>query len=249
VAARVRFGNAPSGQNRGERGDRHAMTNEITEVVGCDVARGRWVAVVLHDGAFHRALVARSLAAIACACPSAAVIAVDIPIGLPESWPRAADRQARELVGPRRNSVFLTPLRAAVEEPDFAKATAAHSRATGKGISRQAHALSRMILDAEPVAAADERIHEGHPEASFRAMAGTVLEEPKTSWNGLQTRIALLAGARIHLPAGLGEAGRVRPDDVLDAAALGWTAARIAARTAQRLGDPRASARSHAIYV
>ncbi|HEX2105427.1 MAG TPA: DUF429 domain-containing protein [Solirubrobacteraceae bacterium] len=225
------------------------MSRSDTEVVGCDVARGTWVAVVLRGGAFRRALTGASLLEIARACRSAAVIAVDIPIGLPDVWPRAADLQARDFVGRRRNSVFLTPLRAAVEEPDFATATAAHAAATGKGISRQAHALSRMILDAEPVAAADERMHEGHPEASFRAMAGMDLQEPKTSWNGLQSRIALLAEEGIELPADLAAAGRVRPDDVVDAAALGWTAARIAAGTATRLGDPAVRSRGHAIYV
>jgi predicted RNase H-like nuclease len=225
------------------------MTSEVTEVVGCDVARGTWVAVVLRGGAFDRALLAASLAEVSRTCPSAAVIAVDIPIGLPDVWPRAADQQVRDFVGPRRNSVFLTPLRVAVEQPDFATATAAHVAATGKGISRQAHALSRMILDAEPVAAADERIYEGHPEASFCAMAGAHLKAPKTSWNGVQSRIALLAREGIELPPDLVEAGRVRPDDLLDAAALGWTAARIAAGAARRFGDAHATSRGHAIHV
>jgi predicted RNase H-like nuclease len=220
-----------------------------SEVVGCDVARGRWVAVVLQGGAFRRAFVAASLAEVAADCRSAAVIAVDIPIGLPEVWPRPADLQARELVGPRRNSVFFTPVRAAVEEPDFARATAAHVAATGKGISRQAHALSRMILDAEAVATADDRIYEAHPEVSFRAMGDADLEDPKTTWNGMHARLALLAGQGIDLPRDLAEAGRVRPDDLIDAAAVGWTAGRVAAGSATRLGDPAATSRGHAIYV
>jgi predicted RNase H-like nuclease len=224
-------------------------TNAGGEVVGCDVGRGKWVAVVLEAGAFRRALVAGALAEIAADCAAAAVIAVDIPIGLPELWPRPADRRAREFVGPRRHSVFLTPVRAAVEEPDFAKATAVHVAATGKGISRQAHALSRMILDAEAVAAADDRIYEAHPEASFRAMGDAVLADPKTTWNGMRARLALLAEHGIELPRDLAEAGRVRPDDVIDAAALGWTAGRIAAGSAIRLGEPAPSSRAHAIYV
>jgi predicted RNase H-like nuclease len=225
------------------------MTSETTEVVGCDVARGTWVAVVLQDGVFARALVAASLTDIANACPSAATIAVDIPIGLPDVWPRAADQQARDFVGLRRNSVFFTPLRAAVLEGDYKKASAAHHAATGKGISRQAHGLSRMILDAEPVATTDERIYEGHPEASFRAMANADLQEPKTSWNGLQARIALLGRHGIELPDDMGEAGRVRPDDVVDAAVPGWTDGRILMGTAKRLGDAGSTSRSHAIYV
>jgi predicted RNase H-like nuclease len=225
------------------------MPGSNSEVVGCDVARGKWIAVVLRGGAFRRALVAASLAEIAAGCRSAVVIAVDIPIGLPGVWPRPADVRAREFVGRRRNSVFMTPIRAAVEEPDFARATAAHVAATGKGISRQAHALGRMILDAEGVATADDRIYEGHPEASFRAMADSDLEDPKTTWNGMQARLALLAREGIDLPRDLAEAGRARPDDIIDAAALGWTAARVAAGSARRLGDPAASSRGEAIYV
>jgi predicted RNase H-like nuclease len=205
----------------------------VTEVIGCDVAKGTWVAVVLRDGAFARAFVAATLREVA--AEPADAIAVDIPIGLPTRGQRAADLAARAFVGPRRNSVFMTPVRAAVLEPDHAKASAINLAATGKGISRQAHALRHMILDAE--AARDERVHEAHPEASFCAMAGAPLPHAKTSWNGLHARLALLADQGIELPAAAGEAGRVRPDDLIDAAAVAWTAARIAAGTARRLGE------------
>lgn len=225
------------------------MAGRSTEVVGCDVARGTWVAVVLQDGSFDRAMVAATLAEVASAFPSAEIIAVDIPIGLPTFLPRAADQQARDFVGPRRSSVFFTPVRAAVEEADYSDAVTASVAATGKGISRQAHALSRMILDGEPAAAADQRIYEGHPEVTFREMAGEPLVEPKASWNGMQRRLGLLAGEGIHLPRHAGDAGKVRPDDLLDGAALAWTAARIAAGAARRLGDASTSVRDQAIYV
>ena len=219
------------------------------QVVGCDVAKGRWVAVVLRDGSFQGAMLRPSLAEVASACQSATVIVVDIPIGLPIAGPRHADREARDFVGPRRSSVFFTPVRAVVEEPDFAAAVVASVAATGKGVSRQAHALSPMILDAEPVAAADVRIYEGHPEVTFREMAQAPLTEPKTSWNGMQTRLALLLAHGIRLPENAGDAGRVRPDDLLDAAGLAWTAGRIAAGRSRRFGEPKANSRDQAIYV
>ena len=40
-------------------------------------------------------------------------LAIDIPIGIPEAGARPADREARALLGPRRNSVFPAPVRAA----------------------------------------------------------------------------------------------------------------------------------------
>ena len=201
------------------------------QVVGCDVARGRWVAVVLVDGAFDHALLVGSLADVV-EVPAAA-IAVDIPIGLPATGWRTADLEARAFVGPRRNSVFMTPIRAAVLEPDHAKASALSVADHGKGISRQAHGLRHMILDAERVAA---QVHEAHPECSFRAMNGDVLRDPKTTWNGMHTRLALLARHGIALPAHVPGGGDVRPDDLIDAAAVAWTATRIAAGTSFCLG-------------
>ena len=44
-----------------------------------------------------------------------AVIGIDIPIGLPDTGRRQADVLAYTLVGPRRSSVFMTPVRAALE--------------------------------------------------------------------------------------------------------------------------------------
>ena len=82
-------------------------------VIGCDVAKGTWVAVVLRDGAFARAFTATTLAEVA--AEPAAAIAVDIPIGFPESGARTADIEAARFVGPRRSSVFPTPPRAVWE--------------------------------------------------------------------------------------------------------------------------------------
>ena len=39
------------------------------------------------------------------------IIAIDIPIGLPEAGAREADLEARRLLGSRRNSVFPAPIR------------------------------------------------------------------------------------------------------------------------------------------
>lgn len=51
------------------------------------------------------------------------VVAIDIPIGLPASH-RAADVLARAELGPRRSSVFTTPVRSAVYSDHHQAATA-----------------------------------------------------------------------------------------------------------------------------
>jgi predicted RNase H-like nuclease len=223
----------------------------VTVVAGCDVAAGRWIVVVLRDGAFAEAFVRATLREVAEACADAEALAVDIPIGLPEDGPRACDLEGRARLGRRRSTLFVTPVRAAIEEPDHAHAVALNRAATGQGVSRQAHGLRHMILDAASVAAADPRIHEAHPELSFAALTEPpnvretpyvrgartfgVVEEPKSTWDGLHRRIALLREAGIEVPVRLGLA--VPPADVLDAAAVAWTAARIAAGTAEHLGE------------
>jgi predicted RNase H-like nuclease len=78
-------------------------------------------------------------------------------------------------------------------------------------------------------------LHEVHPEVSFAAMNGKPLTHRKVSWTGHITRRALLAKHGIDLPDKLGDAGKARLDDVLDAAAAAWSAHRIATGHASRL--------------
>ena len=75
------------------------------------------------------------------------------------------------------------------------------------------------ILEVDPIAAKDDRIIETHPEVCFRAMKGEPLAYSKKTWNGQGERRSLIADAGIDLPQHLPDAGKVPPDDVLDAAA------------------------------
>jgi predicted RNase H-like nuclease len=52
------------------------------------------------------------------------------------------------------------------------------------------------------------------------------------------TRRALLSTVGLRLPDDLGRAGRVAVDDLLDAAAVAWSAGRIATGQASCLPDP-----------
>ena len=86
---------------------------------------------------------------------------------------------------------------------------------------------------------ADTLVCEVHPELSFAEMAGEVLAERKTTWAGAMRRRALLAAHGLTLPDDLGSAGReAKVDDVLDAAAVAWTARRIAGGRARTFPDP-----------
>lgn len=207
-------------------------------VAGADVWAARWVVVVLAGGAFESAQVTDGIDEAVDRMADAQVIGVDMPIGLPGPGERRpCDELARRFVGPRRSSVFWTPCRDLLEAPTYAAACAL-ARARGwPGIAAQTYALKRQILAVERVAAHDDRLVEVHPEVSFAEAKGTVLSWPKTSWNGMQERQAILRSRGIDLPPlseGLGRAGTA---DVLDAAIVAWSAWRVATGGARSLPD------------
>lgn len=209
--------------------------------VGVDGYPKGWVAVVLVDGRFDRALVVPSLGELMGMVPDAAAIGVDIPIGMPDTEPRRADALARTFVGPRRSSVFMALPRAVLTARDIVEARLLCIERMGVSFSAQAWALRTKVLEADEVAHGDPRIREVHPEVSFRAMAGSPLGHPKSSWAGVMLRRQILRDQGINLPDDLGEAGVAGVDDVLDAGAAAWSAARISAGVARSLPpEPRA---------
>ena len=229
-------------------------------VLGVDACRAGWVGIAL-DGGDVRAYFAPGMAELAgraAADGPVTVIAIDIPIGLPDASRRRADQLAREALGPRWPSLFITPVRAAVEADDYRDAAAENRRRAGEGLSRQAFNLQAKIRDvdqwlhaASPVPPQANRelsfsaqvgspgpaqVVEAHPELSFAAMAGAPLRSRKTTWAGAAERRALLGQAGLLLPDDLGLAGdRAGVDDVLDAAAAAWTARRVSQGSARCL--------------
>jgi len=122
----------------------------------------------------------------------------------------------------------------------FATATALSVRFIGQGISTQAYALRGRILEVDAFSPrACTRVIEGHPEVSFAALADAPLSHSKKSAAGFVERRRMLASAEIVIPddalAGLAASGL---DDVLDAAALAWTARRVERGEAFSLPDP-----------
>jgi predicted RNase H-like nuclease len=80
---------------------------------------------------------------------------------------------------------------------------------------------------------------EVHPELTFAELAGAPLADGKSTWSGAERRRQLLADVGIFASGDLGLTGyQVGVDDVLDAAAVAWTAARFARGDARRVPDP-----------
>jgi predicted RNase H-like nuclease len=210
----------------------------MTTVFGIDACRGGWVGIALSDGAFTGAYTAATLDALLDQVPDAEVVGVDIPLGLADTGVRAAERLVQSQLGRRASSLFLMPPRRVFDEPDHRSATALSTTLTGKGISIQAWGLKTKILEADAVYAR-RVLFEVHPELTFLQLGLRHEDGSKKTWRGQRARLRVLAAAGVALPEDLGpDVARVPADDVLDAAAVAWTAQRIATGTARCFPDP-----------
>jgi predicted RNase H-like nuclease len=204
-------------------------------VVGVDGARGGWVGV-RWDGRSLACAFAPALDALVADVWPVAVVAVDMPIELEVSATRACEDLARPLLGARRSSLFQSPSLGALDftDDDYPGANAWSKATTGRGISKQAWFLVPKIREVRALAETGAvPVRECMPELSFRAMHGEPLHHPKTTWSGHALRVRLLREHGIELPDDPGPAGRVAPDDLVDAAAVAWSAMRIAEGTAE----------------
>jgi predicted RNase H-like nuclease len=157
----------------------------------------------------------------------AMTVGIDMPLGLLETGWREADQAARGLLGPRRSSVFAIPPRAVWAEASYAAANRRCRELTGHGFSAQAWGLRAKLLEANQYReTCGHPLYEVHPELAFAALARQPLAASKHTAAGRDLRRELLAGAGIEIPP-LTPAALIA--DVLDAAAVAWSAQRIAA--------------------
>jgi len=164
----------------------------------------------------------------------AAVVGIDMPLGLLESGWREADRAARGLLGPRRSSVFAIPPRVVWEQASYQAAGQRCRELTGQGFSIQAWGLRAKLLEADRYRdSCRHPLYEVHPELAFCVMAGAPLAHSKHTTDGRELRRELLSRAGISLPP----IPRAPVTDTLDAAAVAWSAWRIATGRAAVIPD------------
>lgn len=209
------------------------------KVLGIDGWKGKWVAITLEDGQFSDLNIHCSLEETSRLSADYCILGIDIPIGLSETPPRPADVLAREYIGPRRSSVFDPPPKFCLNEDlNHAEANQESQKRFDRGISAQSYALMNLIREADRVSKNDQRFYEIHPEVTFTYLKGDHLAFSKKTWNGMHERIKLLSNAGIKLPKTLkGDLGKIPPDDLLDAAAVAWSANRIAKGEAASFPD------------
>ena len=183
------------------------------------------------------------------------VVGVDIPVGLLEravKGGRRCDREARPILGqPRARSVFSPPVRNALRCTDYASANKSNRESSldRVGISIQSLELRQKLLEMDGLVTPElqEIVKEVHPELSFYELNDRhPMKHGKKdrTGEGLAERRALLRNAGfdgiVSKPLGYPRT-QVGEDDILDACAACWTAARILRGNAIRIpqGPPR----------
>jgi threonine dehydratase len=224
-------------------------------VAGADGCKAGWV-VALADMAVDAPPMLRvvsHLAALFEAETAPAILAIDMPIGLPDrvtGTGRGPERLVRPLLGERQSSVFSIPARSAVFAEDYGSACrlALETSQPPRKVSKQGFHLFPKIREIDALLRADvglcERIFEVHPELAFATMRGTPLlhaKKIKGAINpfGMAERRALLIAA--GLPAAVVQAPAPRgaaSDDALDALAALVVARHIAGGRGKPFPDP-----------
>lgn len=205
------------------------------DVLGVDGCRGSWVAALVRGTPAAAQLLGWHTGRFAALLRvPAAVVAVDIPIGLPERGRRVCDRAAKDRLPGAGSRVFFTGPRPAYDEADLAAANQLLRSRSEPALSAQAFALRAAILEVDGCAD-DDRVVEVHPEVSLACLAGRPLTAKRTA-RGVAQRVRALGGWVDVLAALEAAPPGVPVDDALDALAAAWSGVRWAVGAADVLG-------------
>ena len=234
-----------------------------TFVAGADGCKGGWIVAAADSEDLSHPNVAtvgsfREIWDVFGAEPG--VLAVDMPVGLVNQGGRAVDGLARQLLGKKSSSIFTPPERMLLEyaslnnflsyqavtpgEDPYSSINEWSKNFLGHGVSKQAFGIFPRIaeVDRYMTEERDPRVHEAHPELIFRRMNDhRVIQESKRSEEGQAARAALLERhvgvdiAEIMIKKTPGADAAI--DDLHDALALLWTAARISSGVAERIPE------------
>lgn len=207
--------------------------------VGADVCRAGWLAVTITPENGWRVAVYADIFGLWDQCKDAGLILLDVPIGLPDGKKkaRACDKEARQLLGPRRPSVFPAPSRDAVYAygKSYKEASEINAGTIGKKLSKQSWGLIPKIRQVDQLLLNDDFarscIKEVHPEVCFWALNGfRPMRYAKRGQAGFRERLGVLhraypaSGDIVNYTLSEFRRREVAGDDILDALVAAVTA-------------------------
>jgi predicted RNase H-like nuclease len=210
------------------------------QAVGVDGCRGGWLCFAVGPGKQQITIeVLPDFGEVLKKFPQA-VLAVDIPIGLPDQCARHCDVAARKLIGPRRSSVFPAPIRAMLAAQSYENACKIGRAIDGRALSRQCFEILSKIREVDAELSARNflaEVVEVHPEVSFWALSGKPLDHSKKSSAGRSERLRLLKPVYPEIERVMFDKKLAQSDDLYDAAAAAWTAERIIKRESKVVSE------------
>jgi predicted RNase H-like nuclease len=217
-------------------------------VLGVDGWRGAWVGALL-DGRRVTLLALPDVSAVL-AVPGVELVAIDMPIGLSDDGVRTCDVEARRRLPGAASSVFPAPVRPVLDATTHDEARTTSLAASGRSLSVQTFGLVPAIraLDDALGDPPDPRVHEVHPELSFRALDGRVTDR-KASGSGLAQRIRALEPVMDVLDALADDRVGLPVVDALDACAAAWSARRLADGRGECVGGGALDARGRPMRI
>lgn len=198
-------------------------------VLGVGPTRSGWLGAVL-DPTGHgtpHLITASSLPELLAQAGEVTVVAITVPMGLPDEGRREADVQTRRFLGDQGSSVLTTPVRDAVYAVSHSEANSFNRAAGGAGVSSEAWDLRRRIQELDAWLRQDlpALVVETHPEAAFATLAGAPVSSRRRSGEGSTERRSLLATGGVYVPTSAPHG--IGTDDLLDACAAAWSAHRV----------------------
>lgn len=224
-------------------------------LAGVDGCRAGWIVALAQPGGGDVLIrVVPHFAGVIRAPEQPAVIAVDMPIGLPSRigpGGRGPEEAVRPLLGQRQSSVFSVPSRSAIQAATFAEACdrAEATSEPPRKVSKQLFNIAPKIREIDRVLRTESgvagKVYEVHPELAFWRLNGErALDEPKKVKGQLHPP-GLALRRRLLISAGLPESAveaappvGASADDLLDTLACLAIARRLSAGLARPFPDP-----------
>lgn len=197
--------------------------------MGVDGCPGGWIAVIFEPSGQQHFKVLKAISELDNMNPS--VVAIDMPIGLPETGARSCDVAARVYLGLARNRVFTGARRHLLQHLEDYERANNWGKSNGAGVSKQLFCILPKVAELDRYMRERDTafpVRETHPELVYQRLNGGSYLLPKKKPAGQKVRrnLAYANGfSEIDEWLTMLKGTGAKADDLLDACACSLAAA------------------------